>query len=199
MQLPATPSAASDRPREKRPAASAPSRQREDDDEPTRNRRADPDDEADRPRKKPRKKRTERGLPLWVIFGAVAVVLVGMGGGGVLIAYALLGSRDGSVGALLGGKGVKYVPRESEKKMSQFMKDHEHEAITDEQVFAIMGEPTRRTTPITAQKNGQMLTIYEAFWEVPGSGVKSTIGFVNGRMNGAIIGLEVTSGSEGKK
>ena len=98
---------------------------------------------------------------------------------------------------------VKYVPRESEKKLEEFMNGKgpaEIADITDEQVYAIMGEPTRRDAPVAAQKNGQTFTVYKAYWETPGSGVKSLIGFSNGRCAGMILGLEVTeSGSKNQK
>jgi hypothetical protein len=58
-------------------------------------------------------------------------------------------------------------------------------------VYAIMGEPTRRSAPTSGQKNGQAFTFYTAYWEEPGSGVKSNITFVNGRMRGHVLGLEI--------
>src|SRR5437763_11960 len=78
---------------------------------------------------------------------------------------------------------TKYVPRVSEKKFEEFLKGREPTeiaAITDEQVYAIMGEPTRRDSPVTTTKNGQTFTVYKAYWEVPGSGITSVIGFANG-------------------
>lgn len=88
---------------------------------------------------------------------------------------------------------TKYVPRLSEKKLEDFLKgrtDEEVRSITDTQVYAIMGEPTRREPPFTVQRNGQTITIYKAFWEVPGSGIHSQIGFMNGKIGGMILGLE---------
>lgn len=90
--------------------------------------------------------------------------------------------------------GVKYVPRASEKKLQDYLNGLElkaRDAITDEQVYAIMGEPTRRDAPVTARKNGQVLTVYKAYWEEPGSGVSSSMVFANGRMSGMVLGLEV--------
>jgi hypothetical protein len=205
VQVPASQSSAAvsaPPPRAKRAAVSAPARVPEEE-----------DDVIERPRKKPRKKRRGRGVPVWVTLAAVGAVLLVLLIGGGLAAYYFLGPRDQSTAASgqsgsspssersgeATGGGVKYVPRESEKKLSEYLKSHEQENVTDEQVFAIMGEPTRRDAPITTRKNGQVYTVYKAYWEAPGSGVTSQIGFVNGRMAGAIIGLEVTSSSQGKK
>ncbi|HEV3235875.1 MAG TPA: hypothetical protein VGZ25_02735 [Gemmataceae bacterium] len=88
--------------------------------------------------------------------------------------------------------GTKYIPRVSEEKFQQFLKGRETSDITDDQVYEIMGEPTRREPPITARRNGMVITIYKAFWEVPGSGITSQIGFANGRIAAMIIGLEIT-------
>jgi hypothetical protein len=111
-------------------------------------------------------------------------------------------ARNGASEVVKPGK-VKYVPRESEKKFEEFLKGKgpaEIAEITDEQVYAIMGEPTRRDAPVTAQKNGQIYTVYKAYWEKPGSGIHSQIGFANGRCAGMIIGLEVTErGSKNRK
>lgn len=63
--------------------------------------------------------------------------------------------------------------------------------MTEAEVFAIMGEPTRRDAPVSGVKNGMAFTLYKAFWEVPGSGVSSQITFINGIAGGMIIGLEV--------
>jgi hypothetical protein len=190
------------------PATASSSRSQKDD---------DPDSRSPRPRKKPQKKRQGRGVPLWAVLVFGGIVFVGIVIGGSLLAYVLLGSKEkdnpsapnsqaGSSpsaplsGAATGGTGVKYVPRESEKRLTEYMKQHEHERLTDEQVFALMGEPTRRDPPITANKNGQVVTVYKAYWEVPGSGVTSSIVFANGRESGAIIGLEVKpSGSANNK
>lgn len=88
----------------------------------------------------------------------------------------------------------KYVPHESEKKFQDFLHNQDDAArvaLTDEQVFAVLGEPTRRSTPFTGQKNGQTITVYEVFWEEPGSGIKSSMGFMNGRASGMAIGVKV--------
>ena len=96
--------------------------------------------------------------------------------------------------------GTKYIPRVSEKKLQQFMEGREPGDLTEVQVYAIMGEPTRRDSPITGEKNGQTYTVYKAYWEVPGSGVTSQIGFANGRCAGMILGLEIApSGAADQK
>lgn len=93
--------------------------------------------------------------------------------------------------------GVKYVPGESEKKLQDYLdgleNDAARDAVTDTQVYAIMGEPTRRGPSQTFQRNGQTFTIYDAYWEVPGSGVKSETGFMDGRLGGGgmVLGLVV--------
>lgn len=90
--------------------------------------------------------------------------------------------------------GVKYVPRVSEAKLQEYLaglSQEAQDAVTEEQVFAIMGPPTRRDPPITGQRNGQPFTLYEAYWEEPESGVQSSIPFVNGRLaGGMVLGLE---------
>ncbi len=100
----------------------------------------------------------------------------------------------GNAGSPRSGK-AKYVPRVSEKKFEEFLMGRtpaEIAELTDEQVYAIMGEPTRRDAAVTAQKNGQTFTVYKAYWEEPGSGIQSVIGFSNGRCAGMIIGVEFT-------
>jgi hypothetical protein len=87
---------------------------------------------------------------------------------------------------------VKYVPRVSEKKMQEYLETHKVNEITEAEVYAIMGEPTRRDPPVTGRKNGQVVIVYHAHWDEPGSGVHSTITFANGRVGGVILGLEVT-------
>jgi hypothetical protein len=172
------------------------------------------DDEDERPRKKAKKKEKKgAGSLVWVLAAVGAVLVIVLGVGGFFVVRAVLASRD-NVPAVAGGGSSsstgssvsarpKYVPRVSEKKLEEFLKDRSPEEIsqiTDDQVYAIMGEPTRRDAPITARKNGQVFTVYKAFWEEPGSGVQSSIGFVNGRMSGAVVGLEITppKSSDGK-
>src|SRR5260370_16638694 len=77
----------------------------------------------------------------------------------------------GNAGSPASGK-AKYVPRVSEKKLEEFLKGRtpaEIADLTDEQVYAIMGEPTRRDAPVTAQKNGQTFTVYKPYCEEPRS------------------------------
>ncbi len=172
---------------------------------------AAPDDEDDRPRKKSRKKpKKSAGSLVWVQAAVGALLVVVLGVGGFFVVRAVLASRD-NLAAVSGGGGPsstgssssarpKYVPRDSEKKLEEFLKDRQPADVTDDQVYAIMGEPTRREAPITARKNGQVFTVYKAFWEEPGSGIQSTIVFANGRMSGAVVGLETTpSKSSGGK
>jgi hypothetical protein len=97
--------------------------------------------------------------------------------------------------------GVKYVPRVSEKKLQDYLNGLDPKAsaaVTDEQVYAIMGEPTRRDAPVTGRKNGQVFTVYKAYWEEPGSGVSSSVVFANGRMSGMVLGLESPKKPAGK-
>ncbi|QEL13341.1 hypothetical protein [Limnoglobus roseus] len=86
--------------------------------------------------------------------------------------------------------GTKYVPRESEKKLEEFLNAQADRIVTDEEVFAIMGEPTRRDAAQTGRKNGQVFTIYTAHWEAPDGSIRSQISFANGRVAGMILGLE---------
>jgi hypothetical protein len=128
---------------------------------------------------------------------------------GFLIVRSYLGSNPGTsdtsaVGGfasqLLSGT-KKYVPGVSDKELQAFMdkiRQTQGEQgvlqITEEQIYAIMGEPTRRESPVTVQKNGQVLTVYKAYWEhkEPQREISTLITFVNGRFAGGIIGLEVT-------
>lgn len=170
-----------------------------------------PDDEDDRPRKKPRKKlKKNAGSLVWVLAAVGALLVVVLGVGGFFVVRAVLAARDNFPAVASGGSPSstgssssarpKYVPRVSEKKLEEFLKDRQPSDVTDDQVYAIMGEPTRREAPITARKNGQVFTVYKAFWEEPGSGVQSSIVFANGRMSGAVVGLETTpSKSSGGK
>ena len=174
------------------------------------------EDEDDRPRKKSRKKpKKGAGSLVWMLAAVGAVLVIVLVVGGFFVVRAVLASRDnvpavagggspGSAGpASTGSSGSarpKYVPGVSEEKLAEYMKDPQHQHPTEEEVYAIMGEPTRRDAPITARKNGQVFTVYEAVWEVPGSGVSSKIDFVNGRTAWMILGLKVTpSGSSGGK
>jgi hypothetical protein len=179
-----------------------------------RKRRPTPDDE--RPRKKAGKKRSAgKGAFVWTVAAVGGLVLVIVGVGGFLTARQLLGGKNNpsaiagdatsrrTTGEASGAEGAgsreatgaKYIPRVSEQKFQDFLKGLDEAAqreVTDAQVYAIMGPPTRRDAPITGQKNGQVFTVYKAYWEEPGSGIKSSIGFANGRMSGMILGLEVT-------
>jgi len=169
---------------------------------------AAPDDEDERPRKKSRKKPNKSaGSLVWVLAAVGAVLVIVLGVGGFFVVRAVLAARDNPP-AVAGGGGPssigifgsarpKYVPGVSEDKLAEYMKDPQHEHPTEDEVYAIMGEPTRRGTPITARKNGQVFTFYEAAWEVPGSGVTSKIDFVNGRTAGMILGLRITPSGSG--
>lgn len=151
------------------------------------------DEDDDRPRR-PRRKKRKPAAPSWPkwVAGGVALVVC------IAIAFFVLKGlgRNSNPGGGVGGApvagGVKYVPRESEKKFGEFLKAHKDEGqITEAEVYAIMGEPTRREAPISGVKNGFAFTIYTAHWDVPGSGISSQISFVNGRLGGMILGLEV--------
>jgi hypothetical protein len=85
---------------------------------------------------------------------------------------------------------VNYEPGVSEDRFNKYynaLDQAAQAAITDEQVFAIMGEPTRRDSPVTIQRNGQTFTVYKAYWAVPGSGIQSQIAFGNGHIAGMIL------------
>jgi hypothetical protein len=175
------------------PPVAVATRPPEDEDDQPRKPRPAPDEEEDRPRKKSRKKQqTGGGSAVWVLAAVAAVLVVTLGVGGFFVVRALLGSKD-TLTAITGGTSgknwPKYVPGVSEETLAQYMKDPQHEHPTEDEVYAIMGEPTRRDAPVTARKNGQVFTVYEAVWEVPGSGVTSKIDFVNGRTAGMILGL----------
>jgi hypothetical protein len=174
-----------------------------------RKRRPVYDDDADPPRRRSRPKRKRgTGTPFWVkgIVGAAFFVVSAVGG--FFAVQALLGSaRDviplpvAGVGDLekqvLGG--TQYVPHVSEKKFEEFLKGREPGEVTEEQVYAIMGEPTRRDLPVTVRKNGQVFIAYTAHWEVPGSGIVTRITFSNGRVGGMILGLKITEGEAGNR
>ena len=175
-------------------------------------RRATRDDEDDRPRRRPardeddgrprrRRKPAGGGFPAWA---AVLLVLVGVGavGAGVYLLARGKGGKDdpagGGGGLFGGGGGVKYVPRESEKKFMALEKEKGDTPITEAEVLATMGEPTRRGPVIKGQKNGIAFTLQEWYWEVPGSGISSQMGIVNGVVSGQVIGLEVTPRGAGR-
>lgn len=153
------------------------------------------DDDDDRPRR-PRKKKKKAAASSWpkYVAGGVAFVVC------FAIAFYAVGrltGRSGNGGGDAVGapapKGVKYVPGESEEKFSAYLKTRpDQDSITDVEVFAIMGEPTRREHIFTGTRNGVHQTVYEAHWEVPGSGISSSIDFVNGKCSGMVIGLRVT-------
>ncbi len=166
----------------------------------------DDDDYDDRPRKPKKKKKKAPATPAWVklaaggvsfvVFFALAFFLVrGLSGNsqssGSKASDGTGSAKQGGGGAPVAAGGVKYVPHESEEKFSAFLKSQGKRLdITEAEVLAIMGEPTRRDPPITGKKNGMTFTIVECYWEVPGSGIKSTIGFVNGFANGMAIGIK---------
>lgn len=100
----------------------------------------------------------------------------------------------------------KYVPRESEKVLIALLEKTRRERgdaaegeITDQQIYEIMGTPTSRELPITVQRNGMTLTIYEARWitEEPGRSYQTVITFTNGRFAGGTIGAEFTKPKDG--
>ncbi|MBL8864647.1 MAG: hypothetical protein JNK93_03715 [Planctomycetia bacterium] len=91
------------------------------------------------------------------------------------------------------GNSVVYEPRVSEAKLTEYLKQKGNEVrITEDEVFAIMGKPTRTELYFDGVRKGEKLHIYHAHWEVPGSGVKSQITFANGVTSGMILGLEVS-------
>ncbi len=103
---------------------------------------------------------------------------------------ALPTKLDATTTPVPAGKG--YSPRVSEKKLEQLLEERKSWNVTEDQVYALMGQPTRRTTQITGRKNGQVFTAYTAYWEVPGSGIQSSVTFANGRVAGVVLALEIT-------
>ena len=158
---------------------------------------ADYDDRPRKPSNSKRKNRKTQGpSPVAYVVGGVAFVVC------FALAFWLVqrmmgGAKPGGGGA--GGanvgvpapRGVKYVPHESEAKFTEFLKTRpDRENITEEEVYAIMGEPTRREHVFTGVRNGIQMTVYEAHWDVRGSGISSSIDFVNGKTAGMVIGLK---------
>jgi hypothetical protein len=170
-------------------------------------RRRPADDEDERPRRPPRPRRKAKsggGFPVWagVLIGVLAV---GAAGAGVYFLARGKGDPAGGGGGGLfggggGGSGVKYVPRESEKKYLALSKEKGEAPITVAEVLATMGEPTRKDPPVTGRdrRTGQVVTVEEWYWEVPGSGIASQMSIVNGFATGQIIGLETGPRQPGK-
>lgn len=163
---------------------------------PARDEPADEDEDRPRPRGKPRRKKPAAGFPAWATVALVGLAAVAVGIGVYLATRGKPGeAAAGGGGGLFGGGatgGVKYVPRESEKKFMALSKQKGDAPITEAEVLATMGEPTHRGPVIKGQKNGVSFTLQEWEWKVPGSGIESSMGIVNGHANGQVIGLEVT-------
>lgn len=172
-------------------------------------RRRPEQEEDDRPRKKAKKKRKKSGaFPIWAVATIAATVLIVFAVGGFFAVRSWLRSQENPAASggdahsssadesAKEGREGKYIPHVSEKKMEEFLKqaekDNERPVMTEEQVYAIMGPPSRRDHPKTVRKNGKTYTVYTAYWDVPGSGIKSQISFANGRVAGMILGLQVT-------
>lgn len=170
-------------------------------------------DDDDRPRRSARKKSNKRKKggngPLLAAGGVgLLVVVIGLffgvrwalsgngkpaaGGGGEVANAGGAAPNANAGGAIPKAGGVKYVPRESEKKFEEYRKAQGDRPLTDKEVFAVMGEPTRTDPPETFRRNGMTIVLYEAHWEVPGSGISSSMSFANGIESGSVIGLEVT-------
>ncbi|MBX9579824.1 MAG: zinc-ribbon domain-containing protein [Gemmataceae bacterium] len=172
-------------------------RRPDEDDRPRRRPAREGDEEDDRPRRpRPRRNAAGGGLPVWAGV-LVGVLAVGAAGAGVY--FLTRGKADLAGGGLFGGGapasgGVKYVPRESEKKYLALSKEKGDAPITAAEVLATLGEPTRKDPPVTGRdrKTGVVFTVEAWYWEVPGSGISSQMGTVNGFASGQVIGLEVT-------
>lgn len=156
----------------------------------------DDDDYDDRPRrKKSRKKNNGGGTTLIIAGGGVAVLALAVG-----LFFALRGgpankpqpgdAPGGAAGGANAG-GAKYVPRESEKRLADYQKAQGDRRLTEAEVVAVMGEPTRRGKPATILHNGATITAWDVFWEVPGSGISSKMTFGNGVEISSVIGLEI--------
>lgn len=173
--------------------------------------RDDRDDEDDRPRRPRPRRNAAGGFPVWAAV-LVGVALVGAVGGGVyLVARGKGGAKDdpaaggggGGLGGLFDGGGgttggVKYVPHKSEKKYLALSKERGEAPISEAEVLATMGEPTHRGPVIKGQKNGVAFTLQEWEWKVPGSGIESSMGIVNGFANGQVIGLRTGPAGPGE-
>lgn len=181
-------------------------------------------DEAEDDRQSPRysRMRPKRngGLPVWAMLLAAGLLAIVLGVGGYFTIRAMSEAIDNSAGANSGKvpqrspaedsgdifgitvkktiAGKEYIPRVCEEKFTQFLKNHDGKDVTEEQVYEIMGEPTRREAPVTGRKNGMTFTTYKAYWEVPSSGITSQIIFSNGRMAGMILGLKTSPGGSDK-
>jgi hypothetical protein len=139
------------------------------------------DDNDNQRRKSKRKTRKSKGPGsiAYVVGGIVFLVCF-------VVAFFLIqrltgGSKTGGSGDSVGTpapRGVTYVPHESEAKFSAFLKTRpDRGGISEEEVYAIMGEPTRREHVITGVRNSIQIVVYDAHWNVPGSGISSSIDF----------------------
>jgi hypothetical protein len=97
--------------------------------------------------------------------------------------------------------GKPYRPGVSDKELAAFLErlraeqgDEAEAQLTEPQIIAIMGQPTKSEPPITGRKNGQVFTVKELRWEhhTPAKDYSTVVSFINGRFAGGIIGLEVT-------
>lgn len=151
------------------------------------------DDYDDRPRR-PKKKKRKPAAPSWPKWVAGGVAFVACFAIAFYAVKGLGGKSKTGGGDTVGAPapaGVKYVPHESEEKFGAFLKTRpDQHNITEAEVFAIMGEPTRREHVFTGVRMGVQMTVYEAHWNVPGSGISSSIDFVNGKCAGMVIGLK---------
>ncbi|MBX9623519.1 MAG: zinc-ribbon domain-containing protein [Gemmataceae bacterium] len=116
-------------------------------------------------------------FPVWaaVLFG---VLLVGTVGGGVF--YAVRGkggAKDAPAAGKRPGSGgvVKYVPRESEEGFKALMIEKGNAPITEAEVLATMGEPTRRGSTKFGDGPGFSVTAERWEWKAPGSGIESSM------------------------
>lgn len=97
--------------------------------------------------------------------------------------------------------GKPYRPGVSDKELAAFLErlraeqgDEAEAQLTEPQIIAIMGPPTKSEPPITGRKNGQVFTVKELRWEhhTPAKEYSTVVSFINGRFAGGVIGLEVT-------
>lgn len=164
---------------------------------------ADRDDESDddRPR---RRKAPAGGFPAWaaVLMGLALVVAVGVG---VYLAVRGKGGAKGdgaadgggdALGGLLGGPAgppARYVTGESEKRFETLARDRGKLALTEADVLATMGEPTRKEPNGLRpdRRTGRPVAVETWYWRVEGTGLESTIVMGGGRVQTWVFGVDV--------
>jgi hypothetical protein len=129
------------------------------------------------------------------------VALSNQGSAGSGSAVAQAGTTTAGLNNTGTPTGKPYRPGESDKELAAYLErlraeqgDEAEAQLTEPQIIAIMGEPTKSEPPITGRKNGQVLRVKELRWEhhTPAKDYSTVVSFINGRFAGGVIGLEVT-------